>query len=138
MIEIINCVCYLHCTPTKNEDVEMGLQPQRPEPRFRPKPFVRLGSRRQQQPAVEVCHRFHTLIVSSSSPSPQRGIDFLITRESKLDGTTAESHKGSSRVAGHPFIHLPPLPPAVLHPPNLTARPPSYLPLPLARTTSAS
>lgn len=90
---------------------------------------------------MEVCHRFHTLIVSSSSASPQRGIDFLITRESKLDGTTAESHKGSSGVAGHSFIHSPPHAPPPTHthtptlsyPPNLTALPPSLFPSPSHR-----
>lgn len=87
---------------------------------------------------MERCHRFHTLLVSSSSlpppsASPQRGFDFLITEESELDGTTAESHKGSSGVAGHLFtppqptalpVPFPP-PPATSPPADVSGRPQS-------------
>ena len=69
--------------------------------------------RREQWWAVQYvlqhCHRFHTPFVClclflSSGRHRSREFNSLITGESKLDSTTAENHKGSSGVAGHPFI----------------------------------
>lgn len=54
-------------------------------------------------------HRFHTPFVHlflflSSGRRHSGEFNSLITRESKLDSSTAERHKGSSGVAGHSFI----------------------------------